>query len=217
MKPGSPPTAPTVPSRRFHSPLADCPQSGCPVGPQAAPSPAVTPSRPTIAALYVGNPTVYECLGLDLWDITRDARGYCGPHPIIAHPPCGHWGTYHTVCQQPGRDCGPIAVDQARRWGGVVEQPARSRMFRWCGCPTVPRQRDMFGGLLLYVEQGYFGHPARKPTLLYVVGIERPRLLCRTPPGHRLLPVESLSPRARLATPLRFALFLLALASQVRR
>ena len=40
MKPGSPPTAPTVPSRRFNSPLADCPQSGCPVG-LSRPVPAV--------------------------------------------------------------------------------------------------------------------------------------------------------------------------------
>jgi hypothetical protein len=37
-------------------------------------------------------------------------------------------------------------------------------------------QRDIFGGFVCYVEQGRYGHYARKPTLLYAVGVDLPEL-----------------------------------------
>ncbi len=44
------------------------------------------------------------------------------------------------------------------RVGGVVEQPVGSSLFRELG-------QD---GLVLEIDQGDFGHAARKPTLLYL-------------------------------------------------
>lgn len=42
----------------------------------------------TVAALYVETDGCYFGQpGVDAWDIERDARGYAGPHPIVAHPP----------------------------------------------------------------------------------------------------------------------------------
>ena len=45
-----------------------------------------------IAALYVQEGGCYFGLeGVDPWDEARDARRYAGPHPVVAHPPCGRW------------------------------------------------------------------------------------------------------------------------------
>ena len=47
----------------------------------------------TVAALYVQTGGRYfNQSGIDPWDITRDARKYAGPHPVVAHPPCQLWG-----------------------------------------------------------------------------------------------------------------------------
>jgi hypothetical protein len=48
---------------------------------------------PHVAALYVQTGGSYCGLeGVDVWDEGRDARNYCGPHSVIAHPPCQRWG-----------------------------------------------------------------------------------------------------------------------------
>ena len=57
-----------------------------------------------IAALFVEKDGAYFGIeGVDPWDISRDARTYPGPHPVVAHPPCERWGRYakagEWVCQ----------------------------------------------------------------------------------------------------------------------
>jgi hypothetical protein len=58
-----------------------------------------------IAALYVQTGGCYSGLdGVDLWDEARDARGYAGPWPVVAHPPCERWGRYwHGSPRKPHR------------------------------------------------------------------------------------------------------------------
>lgn len=42
-----------------------------------------------IAALYVLADGPYaELDDVEVWDISRDARLYAGPYPVITHPPC---------------------------------------------------------------------------------------------------------------------------------
>lgn len=49
----------------------------------------------TIAALFVATDGPYSGLpSVDPWDEQRDARRYCGPHPVVAHPPCQRWGKF---------------------------------------------------------------------------------------------------------------------------
>jgi hypothetical protein len=136
----------------------------------------------TVAALYVerGGP-YFTMAGVDPWDLARDARTYAGPHPVVAHPPCGPWGNLRHL-HVPNRerrndaDCGPIAVDQVRRFGGALEQPAGSRLFDRCNCSKPTNGYDSFGGISIEVCQVEWGHPARKKTWIYLVGVVLPRI-----------------------------------------
>lgn len=81
----------------------------------------------TVAALFVEtNGCYFGLVGVDPWDITRDARTYAGPHPVVAHPPCERWGRYWNggpsarVKRLKGDDggCFTSALTAVRRWGG---------------------------------------------------------------------------------------------------
>lgn len=104
------------------------------------------------------------------WGQDRDATQYQGPFPVVAHPPCGHWGRYAHKCHDDGRT-GPMAVIQVREFGGVLEHPKDSKLWRYCGLPRPGELPDGFGGFTLLVYQRDWGHPADKPTWLYFVGI----------------------------------------------
>lgn len=132
-----------------------------------------------VAALYVDPRGPYPALlGPELcWDEERDARRYDGPHPVVAHPPCGPWGRLRHLYRGSEHDCALRAVEQVRRWGGVLEHPAGSLLWqecfhdRWDNCPLPePWQYDPFG-YTIQIDQVEWGHVARKRTWLYVVGI----------------------------------------------
>jgi hypothetical protein len=137
-----------------------------------------------IAALFVEKGGVYYGLpNVDPWDKERDARNYAGPYPVIAHPPCERWGRFwHGSTRKPhqfklGDDggCFESALAAVRRFGGVLEHPADSHAWKAFAL-TPPRKAggwciaDPFGGLCCHVEQGFYGHFARKPTWLYAFG-----------------------------------------------
>lgn len=132
-----------------------------------------------IAALYVETGGCYFGLpDVDPWDITRDARNYAGPHPVVAHPPCQRWGRFwHGSTRKPhqfklGDDdgCFEAALHAVRKWGGVLEHPADSHAWAHFGL-TKPKRGAGWTTCGLwdtcYVEQGHYGHVARKPTWLY--------------------------------------------------
>ena len=140
-----------------------------------------------IAALYIERDGVYGGLGnVDPWPIGRDARKYSGPHPVIAHPPCERWGRYWhggpSARQRRilGDDdgCFEAALQAVRMWGGVLEHPEASHAWRCFGIRTPPRFggwiRLICGGWTCCVEQGHYGHRARKATWLYAAGITDP-------------------------------------------
>lgn len=143
-----------------------------------------------IAALYVEpNGAYYGLPDVDPWDAARDARLYDGPWPVVAHPPCERWGRFwHGSPSKPhqfklGDDggCFMSALHAVRRWGGVLEHPADSKAWAEFGLKAPPRAggwvaADWCGGVTCYVEQGFYGHPARKPTWLYANGVMLPSL-----------------------------------------
>lgn len=135
-----------------------------------------------IAALFVEKGGVYAGLpDVDLWDVSRDARQYPGPWPVVAHPPCARWCglaglVEHVYGYKAGEDggCFEAALRAVRTWGGVLEHPAYSRAFAAFGLPA-PRHgrwaRSIDGGWSCQISQRAYGHPARKATWLYAVGI----------------------------------------------
>jgi hypothetical protein len=164
-----------------------------------------------VAALYVDveHGPYPNIPGVECWGLERDAMTYRGPWPVVAHPPCGHWGRYHHRAHDDGRT-GPVAVGQVRRFGGVLEQPANSKLWRHCNLPEPGCPPDHFGGWSLSINQCDFGHPALKPTWLYIVGCYRLPPMPRAAQTQK--PLEHLSKVDRLLTPDRLAMWLVELA-----
>lgn len=146
----------------------------------------------TIAALFVEPRGPYDLPGVEPWGLPdRDARLYTGPHPVIAHPPCERWGRYARGGPNPlarrrelGDDggCFAAALAAVRTWGGVLEHPCDSHAWRAHGLIAPPRDGGWFTagdwrGWTCCVEQGHYGHRARKATWLYAVRCDLPSLV----------------------------------------
>lgn len=147
-----------------------------------------------VAALFVETNGQYFGLdGVDTWDEARDARRYAGPYPVVAHPPCQRWGkmwfgqplhvklTGERKVKGDDGGCFAAALSAVRTWGGVLEHPWQSHAWPHFGLNVPSRAggwivADVHGGWTCCVEQGRYGHYARKPTLLYAVGCELPEL-----------------------------------------
>lgn len=203
-----------------------------------------------IAALFVETNGCYFGLpNVQPWDRARDARNYLGPYAVIAHPPCERWGRYwHGSPRKPhqfklGADAGCFATAlwAVRTFGGVLEHPADSHAWAWYGLAKPSRaggwiKVDQWGGASCCVEQGHYGHPARKATWLYAAHVDLPVLKWGSS-GQRIPPIAlerhgyAYARRAgvmsyfggkdkaklRAATPIPFRDVLIAIASTARR
>lgn len=141
-----------------------------------------------VAALFAQkNGCYYGLPDVDPWDELRDARKYRGPYPVVAHPPCSRWCRLAGLVEarwgyKRGDDggCFESALKSVREFGGVLEHPAYSKAFYEYGLliPTTGGgwQMGICGGWSCYVEQGRYGHAAKKATWLYCYGIEPPSL-----------------------------------------
>jgi len=197
-----------------------------------------------IAALFVATGGCYFGLeGVDPWDEPRDARKYEGSDPVVAHPPCQRWGRYWSggpsarVRRVKGDDggCFASALTDVRCCGGVLEHPEASHAWAHFGLAKPPKAGGWVAagdgiGWTCCVEQGHYGHRARKATWLYAVRTARPDLRWGPSKGERLdegfhssaerlaaraaglTPVKRLSTAENIATPLEFRDLLLSLA-----
>ena len=189
-----------------------------------------------IAALFVERGGAYFDLdGVDPWDEERDARQYPGPHPAIAHPPCARWCRLAALVESLGGKargdddgCFASALASVRAHGGVLEHPASSSAWRAHGLLAPPSgggwvNADWQGGWTCHVEQGHYGHDARKATWLYAVGCKLPslhwgpskaRAVVSTSRGNPGLPEMRHADRTR--TPPAFRAVLLSMARSVK-
>ncbi len=147
-----------------------------------------------IAALFVeANGCYFGLPGVEPWDEQRDARKYRGPYRVIAHPPCQRWGkmwmgqplwvkrTGQRKIKGDDGGCFRAAINAVREFGGVLEHPWGSHAWEHFGLAKPSRKggwvrADHHGGYTCCIEQGKYGHYARKPTLLYVCKIGLPEL-----------------------------------------
>lgn len=145
----------------------------------------------TVAALFVQYGGVYygdETIEPWGWP-NRDAREYGGPHRVVAHPPCARWSRYWhggpsaKVRRILGDDkgCFEAAAGAVRTYGGVLEHPEASHAFEKFGIARPPGEGGWVPagdglGFVCCVEQGHYGHRARKRTWLYAVRCELPEL-----------------------------------------
>lgn len=127
-----------------------------------------------VAILFARHDSIYKTLpGCDVWDAKRNALNWPGGSPVIAHPPCRAWGQLRYFARPlPGeRELAIWAIEQVRKWGGVLEHPAKSQLWPFLNLPA-PGKRDIYGGWSLWISQWWFGHRADKPTMIYTVGCE---------------------------------------------
>jgi hypothetical protein len=186
-----------------------------------------------VAALYVDTESgPYPSMpGVDCWGVERDAKTYEGPHPVVAHPPCGPWGKLAWACKYQDASCGPRAVEQVLKWGGVLEHPAQSLLWKECGLPLPGECRGLFGRndvWTLEADQVRWGHRAQKRSWFLMVGIPRSAVFPlppMRPPTHSIQggkkgsrdQLPGLSKPQRRCTPPEFAAWLVGLARQSRR
>lgn len=196
----------------------------------------------TVAALFVAEGGAYYGLpDVDPWPESRDARLYRGPHRVVAHPPCERWGRYWSggpsarerrILGDDGR-CFAYALRAVREWGGVLEHPEASHAWAHFDILRPPKTGGRLrvdGGWTCCVEQGHYGHAARKATWLYTSMPNPPELIWGPSTGRRLdegfhskaertaaraagrSPVRRLSTAENLATPPAFRDVLLSIA-----
>jgi hypothetical protein len=137
---------------------------------------AVAPSlRGDVVALYVDPRGPYPGIVRDWYDAERNAMTYRGSLPVVAHPPCGPWSHLSQLHKNAEEIAlAPHAVAVVQRCGGVLEHPRGSTLFRACYLPKPGDGVDEYGGETFEVSQCDWGHPARKRTWLYIVGLQRP-------------------------------------------
>ena len=196
----------------------------------------------TVAVLFADPNGIYAKVpDVDLWDEKRDARLYPGTHAVVAHPPCSRWCRLAGLVEarwghKKGDDggCFESALASVRRWGGVLEHPAYSDAWTAFGLP-IPSyggwQRGVDGGWTCHVEQGRYGHPAKKATWLYAFGVtELPSLQWGSDPDTRSSALVSwcgnhtskfdkrprVGKKVAAATPIEFRDMLLGIARSIQ-
>ncbi len=139
----------------------------------------------TVAVLFARTDSVYKTLpDVEVYDIERDARTFAGGMPVVAHPPCARWCRLAGLVEarwghRRGDDGGlfRFALETVRMNGGVLEHPAYSDAWLAFDLPPPHRvgwQRGVCGGWSAHVEQGRYGHVAKKATWLYAFGLDSP-------------------------------------------
>ena len=187
--------------------------------------PNLSTASKNVAVLFARSDSIYKSMPhCDVFDATRDALTWAGGSPIVAHPPCRAWGRLRTFAnpREGEKALALWAVEKIRQWGGVLEHPAGSTLWKAASLPQ-PGRRDAFGGFTLPINQHWFGHKAEKATFLYIVGcnpadlpalpldLAEPSHVVATRSGPRARPEISKADRER--TPPALAAWLVAVAA----
>ncbi len=177
--------------------------------------------------LFTEKNSIYESLNCDCYDIARSAYSYHGSIPVIAHPPCRLWSRLRSfsTADQCEKITAIFAVKTIQQIGGVLEHPMGSSLWKFMDLP-MPGCYDKFGGFSICVNQSWFGHPCRKSTMLYIVGLAHEQLPDWSPnfiPPQGSIAVSGNNPfkrkpikkANRSTTPIDFAKFLIEIQKTI--
>lgn len=112
-----------------------------------------------VSVLFARKDSIYKSLNCDVWDKERDATKWPGGNPVIAHPPCRAWGQLRHMAKPSACEAQYAlwAVQQVRKFGGVLEHPARSKLWEVAKLPEGDKTAE-YGGFTLPIYQSWFGH-----------------------------------------------------------
>jgi hypothetical protein len=180
---------------------------------------------PTVSVLCVGRSTVYRQFPqVETFNRKRDVWSCQSRRPIVAHPPCRFWSRWNqraaaTVSQIVSEML--IAMEclrLCRANGGVLEQPAFSRLWHCARLPRPDTKPSALGEFTIEIDQAEYGHHCSKRTWLLLCGIRPDQVTWQgfqlANPRQRTL--SKLTPGQRSATPPRLASWLVELASIAR-
>ncbi len=207
-----------------------------------------------INALFVETNGVYfNNPNIEPWDIIKDAKTCNNGAPAIAHPPCQRWGRYWSggpsvkIKKIKGDDngCFAFAFDYVIKNFGIIEHPEASHAWEKFMINKPPRKGGWVPAFqnrtdfwTCCVEQGHYGHKARKATWLFFAGHRKPKDLIwgkshngnnvRVDTGFRskeaaklaraqadYKPIKRLTESERLGTPPAFRDLLIELISEI--
>jgi hypothetical protein len=172
---------------------------------------------PRIEVLCCARSTAYQAMPFTLIRRkTNSAWLTNGTCPVIAHPPCRFWsrsrsralGTLSERIEE--MLTGLLCVREVLRRGGILEQPAHSRLFYVATLPIPAAAGQANDSWSMQVDQYHFGHRCSKPTWLWFCRIPQaqlpsPPLRLRANPIRKL---DAITHGQRSSTPPDFAQWL---------
>jgi hypothetical protein len=150
---------------------------------------------------------------LEIFDVKRDAFTFSQSSQIIAHPPCRTWAKLKGFAKpsdyEMERELARFCVRQVIANGGILEHPFDSRLFYEMGLPLGGCSNEL--GFTLELPQRWFGHAMIKNTWLFCSKLDitkfEPIMLHLT--EKPVMKITSLSRKAREATPVQMAIWMI--------
>jgi len=161
-----------------------------------------------IAVLYATKKSIYKTLGCDVYDLERNARNFTGGKPVIVHPPCGQWSKLKGLANKnfDNKRLAGHAIRMVHENGGILEHPLGSDLFK--KYLPLPGENSKLPGKSYLIWQSWFGHKAKKPTLLYSTYDLEPFPL-KFDAIEYVMGIREVGKAYRLNTPIELAQFLI--------
>lgn len=124
--------------------------------------------------LFAQVQSTYKELNCDVYDIERNALTCTRLEAAIYHPPCRTWGRLYKLSNWVAGEHWLAVWSVVRIWkyGGVLEHPAGSKLWKLMRLPLPVSGTDIRGGFSISIDQFWFGHKCKKNTWIYIKGCE---------------------------------------------
>jgi len=158
--------------------------------------------------LFCMKDSTYKDYDTNIYDEQRNALTWSGKCPAIHHPPCRTWtqfGMLFTKADTRERFLARWSVEMIANYGGVMEHPINSKIWKHCR-----------NGFLMRINQGWFGHPCKKPTGLYIVGMKQSELPYFEMINKHYNTIENNSKKWRSKTPPQLSEYLIKICDQIK-